>query len=103
MAERITEELRAEQVKSVSSYYDVASPFYYWMWHRRTFGLHYGLWLEGVKSRFEAITAENAFLADLAQIEAGDLVLDAGCGVGGSSAWLAKNIGAEVVGINLSD
>src|SRR5262249_8240365 len=29
-------------------------------------------------------------------------VLDSGCGVGGSAFWLARNIGADVVGITIS-
>jgi tocopherol O-methyltransferase len=36
------------------------------------------------------------------QVKAGERVLDAGCGVGGSSLWLAKERGAEVVGITLA-
>jgi cyclopropane fatty-acyl-phospholipid synthase-like methyltransferase len=38
-------------------------------------------------------------LADRAGIQPGERVLDAGCGVGGSSFWLAQQRGAEVVGI----
>jgi tocopherol O-methyltransferase len=36
------------------------------------------------------------------QIKSGARVLDAGCGVGGSSLWLAKERGADVVGITLA-
>jgi cyclopropane fatty-acyl-phospholipid synthase-like methyltransferase len=41
----------------------------------------------------------NRVLADQAGIRQGDRVLDAGCGVGGSSFWLAQQRGVEVVGI----
>jgi ubiquinone/menaquinone biosynthesis C-methylase UbiE len=43
----------------------------------------------------------NQLLADTARIKTRDKVLDAGCGIGGSSIWLAKKIGAEVTGINI--
>jgi cyclopropane fatty-acyl-phospholipid synthase-like methyltransferase len=41
-------------------------------------------------------------LADRVAIRPGERVLDAGCGVGGSSLWLAAQRGVEVVGITLS-
>ena len=41
----------------------------------------------------------NRVLADRAGIRPGQRVLDAGCGVGGSSLWLAEQRGAAVVGI----
>lgn len=42
-------------------------------------------------------------LAEKANIQHGEKVLDAGCGVGGSAFWLAKNRGAHVTGITLSE
>lgn len=41
-------------------------------------------------------------LSQHACITRNDAVLDAGCGVGGSSVWLAKNIGCQVTGISLN-
>jgi tocopherol O-methyltransferase len=41
------------------------------------------------------------YMAEVAGIRAADVVLDAGCGVGGSSSWLAKEIGCRCVGITL--
>lgn len=43
----------------------------------------------------------NAVLASFAHVGAHDRVLDAGCGYGGSSFWLAEHIGCEVVGIGI--
>jgi len=45
----------------------------------------------------------NKFLAEQADIKPGERVLDAGCGVGGSAFWLAKNRGVHVTGITLSE
>ena len=36
-----------------------------------------------------------------AGVQRGDRVLDAGCGIGGSCLWLAKNLGAHATGVAL--
>lgn len=41
------------------------------------------------------------YLAECARLKAGELVLDAGCGVGGSSIWLARHLGVHSIGLNL--
>ena len=43
----------------------------------------------------------NRELADRAEIGADDHVLDCGCGVGGSSVWLAAERDATVTGVDL--
>lgn len=42
-------------------------------------------------------------MADLIRVEPKDLVLDAGCGIGGSGIWLAENKKAQVVSLNIVD
>ena len=49
------------------------------------------------------VDALRLALADLAAIKAGDRVLDAGCGFGGSCLWLAAHRRAETVGVNLCE
>jgi tocopherol O-methyltransferase len=43
------------------------------------------------------------YLAGIAGLKAGDRMLDAGCGVGGSSIFLAKKLGLVCVGITLME
>ena len=101
MSENINSE--QEHRERVQKYYTVAQPFYEYLWHGKALGLHYGFWTDNVSNRTGAIVKENEILADLAGIKQNDLVLDAGCGVGGSGIWLAKERGAKVVGLNIVD
>jgi tocopherol O-methyltransferase len=41
------------------------------------------------------------YLAGIADLKPGQSVLDAGCGVGGSSIWLSRELGCRCVGITL--
>lgn len=94
-----------EQKKKIAQYYDITLPYYRLFWHRdsESNALHYGFWEEDTKTVKDALINENRFLAELAGITTGTKVLDAGCGIGGSAIWLAKNKGASVVGITLSE
>jgi tocopherol O-methyltransferase len=71
-------------------------------WATSALGFHLGLSDEGTLSHEESIKNTNAYLADRARISPGCRVLDAGCGVGGSSLWLAEERGACPVGITIS-
>jgi cyclopropane fatty-acyl-phospholipid synthase-like methyltransferase len=70
-------------------------------WSGESLGLHCGMADETTKSLSESLDNTNAFLAERAGITAGTRVLDAGCGVGGSSLWLARHKGARVTGISI--
>jgi len=90
--------------KGIIDYYDVAQVSYEDVWHLDDYqALHYGFWEKGVKTLKQALQKENEVLAQLANIQSTDKVLDAGCGVGGSSIYLAKTIGCLVTGITLSE
>ncbi len=93
---------KQEPNKIIACYYDYTLPFYRFFWHKNTNAIHYGFWEKGIKSHEESLLNSNRFMAEKAKIKKGDLVLDAGCGVGGSSIWIAKNYGVHVVGITIS-
>lgn len=50
-----------------------------------------------------AMNNMKRILADMVDIGPGDRVLEAGCGLGETSTWLAMERGAEVVGINITE
>lgn len=87
----------------IINYYDSCEIDYKLAWNlNKSFSMHYGFWDKTTKNLHQALMRENEILAKIAKIGKMDRVLDAGCGVGGSSIWLAKNIGCQVVGITLS-
>ena len=73
------------------------------LWCGDTHALHYGIWDASAQTHNEALLNTNRFLADKAGITSGEQVLDAGCGLGGSSLWLARERGAVVDGITISE
>lgn len=86
----------------VRGYYVESTELYLKNWGGSSRALHLGLDDGTCPTRDDALAASNAYLADRAGIHQGTRVLDAGCGVGGSSMWLAKQRGANVVGITIS-
>ena len=90
--------------KDVEQYYDLSQTHYKRVWDlQRSRSLHYGYWDRSTKNFHEALLNINKILAAKAGINKHHKVLDAGCGIGGSSLWLAKNIGCNVTGISLSE
>jgi ubiquinone/menaquinone biosynthesis C-methylase UbiE len=84
----------------IHAYYSKTRFDYRYVWNARNLhGLHYGYYDENATRHEQAVPNLNRVLADLAEVKAGENVLDAGCGIGGSSIWLAKNRGAAVTGI----
>ena len=89
--------------KDIEQYYDLSQTHYKRVWNlKRSRSLHYGYWDSSTKNFHEALLNINKILAAKAGINKQHKVLDAGCGIGGSSLWLAKNIGCNVTGISLS-
>jgi tocopherol O-methyltransferase len=83
----------------IRRFYDVGSPYYYMIYGEH---IHDGYYITGKESKEEAQENLVKFLAEKANIKRGARVLDVGCGVGGSSIWLAEKLGAVTTGITIS-
>ena len=84
----------------VVAYYDQTWLDYRLLWlNRNNLSVHFGYADATTRGHADALLNMNRVLADRAGIRPGQRVLDAGCGVGGSSLWLAEQRGAYVVGI----
>ncbi len=79
-------------------HYDVGSLFYRLLWGRH---IHHGLW-EADESPAVAQLRLTETLAREARIGRAARVLDVGCGLGGSSIYLARTLDCRVTGITLS-
>jgi len=88
----------------ISRYYDLSEIHYRRIWNLdKSHSLHYGYWDDSVRNFHEALLNINKVLAEIAEIRNGENVLDAGCGIGGSSIWLAKEKNCRVTGISLNE
>src|ERR1041385_522325 len=89
--------------KSIVDYYEATENAYKDSWDLdNSLSIHYGYWDEKVKSFPQSLLRMNEVMMEAAAIKPTDSVLDAGCGIGGSSIFLAKEIGCNVAGISLS-
>jgi ubiquinone/menaquinone biosynthesis C-methylase UbiE len=87
----------------VIEYFDQTQNDYRLLWGSdRHGGLHCGYFDERHRRHDAAVENMNRVLARRAGISAGQHVLDAGCGIGGSAVWLARHAGARVTGVNLN-
>jgi len=85
-------------------YYDLSEVHYRKIWKLdKSHSLHYGYWDESIKNFHDALLNINKVLAEIAEIKEGEKILDAGCGIGGSSIWLAKEKNCFATGISLNE
>ena len=88
---------------AIVEYYDTCEGDYRIFWDLdRSLAMHAGYWDSETKTLADALKRENEILAELAGVTSSDYVLDAGCGVGGSSIFLAEQYRCRVKGITLS-
>ncbi len=88
----------------IKDYYNQTQFDYSFIWNWRlktTPALHFGYYDEKATKHEQAIFRVNEVLADWANVTEGTKVLDAGCGLGNTSLWLAQNRKAKVTGITL--
>jgi tocopherol O-methyltransferase len=85
--------------EKVQRFYDLGSPYYHQIYGEH---IHDGYYVTGRESKEEAQENLIRFLVEKAGIKRGARVLDVGCGLGGSSLWLAERLGAATVGITIS-
>jgi tocopherol O-methyltransferase len=90
--------------KDTAHYYDQCYWDYLLTWcNRDNLAFHYGYWDKDTPyQHHEALLNKNQVLYEATGIKADDRVLDAGCGVGGSSIWMAKNYGNRATGLTVS-
>jgi cyclopropane fatty-acyl-phospholipid synthase-like methyltransferase len=92
----------AAHVRKLVSYFEDTKTDYRLWWITSTaLAMHFGFYDEQTRDHAEALINMNRELAKRANLHSGDCVLDAGCGVGGSAIWLARELGASVVGVNV--
>src|SRR6185503_19091713 len=90
--------------KNIIDYYAATENAYKDSWDLdNSLAIHYGYWDEKVKSFPQSLLRMNEVMTEAANIRSSDKVLDAGCGIGGSSIFLAERMGCNVTGISISE
>ncbi len=90
--------------RDVADYYNQTQIHYKKWWKLDKYlSVHYGIWDSSTRNFSEALLNTNKILAEIAGINEGERILDAGCGVGGSGVFLAKSKKAKVSGVTLSE
>ncbi len=89
---------------AAARHYDECYFDYLFAWcNRDNLALHYGFWdVDKPYRQHEALLRKNQVLYEWGCVETGHRVLDAGCGIGGSSIWMAKQHGNRVTGVTIS-
>jgi len=87
----------------VVTYYDQCEVDYRWLWHLdNNYAMHYGYWNEDTNHLRDALKNMNQYITDNLDVRAGQRLLDAGCGVGGTAVYIGKSFDVDIHGITLS-
>jgi cyclopropane fatty-acyl-phospholipid synthase-like methyltransferase len=86
----------------IITYYNDSDWLYKYFWYNQsTLGLHFGIDSKKTKTLSQSLENQYKILIKEGKIKSGMKVLDAGCGVGGASIYIAQRTKAEVFGISL--
>ena len=85
-------------IDDIRAHYDALSPYYSLFWGKH---IHHGFW-EDSENVQEAQEKLIRMLTDFSRLKPNEVVLDVGCGLGGSSLQLAREWGCSTVGISIS-
>lgn len=86
----------------VIEYYNECHKDYRLAWNvDKNLAIHYGFYDNSARSFDEAAINCNRVLARALGVKLGDHVIDAGCGIGGTSIWLAENVGCNMLAVNI--
>ncbi|OTB07819.1 hypothetical protein M426DRAFT_317710 [Hypoxylon sp. CI-4A] len=83
----------------IKKHYELASDYYYSLWGQH---IHHGFFKSPNETKEEAQVNLINYLLEISALPAGAKVLDVGCGIGGTSRFLAREHGAQVTGITIS-
>ncbi|CAJ0555061.1 Ff.00g051260.m01.CDS01 [Fusarium sp. VM40] len=87
----------------IKLHYDLASDYYLSLWGEH---IHHGYWptpeSESTQTKEEAQANLIQLLLDTSKLPSNSTVLDVGCGIGGTSRYLASKYGCSVTGITIS-
>ncbi len=90
--------------KNIIEYYHLTEHAYKDSWDlNNSLAIHYGYWDEKVKNFPQSLLRMNEVMIEAAKIRKDDYVLDAGCGGGVCSIFMAMQKGCRVTGITLSE
>jgi len=85
--------------RKIQKFYDASSPYWLKLWGEH---IHDGYYLTGKESKQEAQENLIRLLVEKAHIQKDNTVLDVGCGIGGTSIYLANKLDVRTTGITLS-
>ena len=90
--------------KAIINYYKSSRWLYQYFWYSKSsLGLHFGIDGDESESIDQSIVNQYELLIKSGRININSKVLDAGCGVGVASLYIAKQTGAKVYGISIVD
>ncbi|KAK6215304.1 methyltransferase domain-containing protein [Colletotrichum tabaci] len=83
----------------IKLHYDLASDYYLSLWGEH---IHHGYWEDGSETKEIAQVNLIQLLLKLSNVGENSKVLDVGCGIGGTTRYLASTLGCSVTGITIS-